>query len=234
MAAASPPEQTGQRRSKRDAIVEAAARLIRAEGVHAASISELIRASDASAGTIYHHFANKNDIVAAVAQAAVVDPLERMLSQREATGASPGQLLRMIVGAVMSGDVESALIVQLWAGSSRDPHLKEIVRSRMAAVHEGLTRELAAWLRLQGAPDADARAVHLAHVTMGQAMGLLAERTILTDLDRDAYLDEAARLLDAAASVAASSRRRRRPTPRSDAAVDGLTTRDPREPRTAP
>ena len=35
-------------------------------------------------------------------------------------------------------------------------------------------------------------------------MGLLAERTILTDLDRDAYLDEAARLLDAAASVAAS------------------------------
>lgn len=59
-------------------------------GVHL----ELIRASDASAGTIYHHFANKNDIVAAVAQAAVVDPFRADAVAKKATGASPGQLLR--------------------------------------------------------------------------------------------------------------------------------------------
>lgn len=195
------PSSRGGRVTKRDLIVDAAARLIRSEGVHAASISELIKESDTSAGTIYHHFASKNDIVLAVAQSAVVDPLESMLARAPEGGTSPGDLLRLIVGAVMGGDVESALIVQLWAGSSREPGLKEILRGRMAAVHAGLTREIEAWLRAQGASDADARAVHLAHVTMGQAMGLLAERTILTDLDRDAYLDEAARLLDAAAAV---------------------------------
>lgn len=189
-----------RRTSKRDQIVEAAGRLIRTEGVHAASISGLIKESDASAGTIYHHFANRNDIVLAVAQAAVVDPLAQILTQTSAEGRSPGALLRLMVDAVMGGDVESALIVQLWAGSSREPQLKDILRGRMAAVHQGLVEELRRWLETRGVADAENRAIHLAHVTMGQAMGLLAERTILTDLDRDAYLDEAARLLDAAGS----------------------------------
>ncbi len=191
----------GERRSKRLQILVAAAELIRTEGVHAASISEIVKASDSSAGSVYHHFANKNEIVLAVAQASVVDPLEAILSRESGNGTSPGELLRRIVAAVMGGDVESALIVQLWAGSSNEPALQEILRGRMADVHGGLTREIAAWLAAQGAPDAEARAVPLAHVTMGQAMGLLAARTILTDLDRDAYLDEAARLLDAAASI---------------------------------
>lgn len=191
-----------QRANKRATILEAAAALIRTQGVHAASISELIRASDASAGTIYHHFTNKFDIVLAVAHGAVVDPLAEML-ERDAgpEGRSPGDLLREIVNAVMGGDVESALIVQLWAGSSREPALQEILRDRMQAVHAGLVREIGRWLAAHDVPNADERAIHLAHVTMGQAMGLLAERTILTDLDRDAYLDEAARMLDAAASV---------------------------------
>nr|NLI50165.1 TetR/AcrR family transcriptional regulator [Propionibacterium sp.] len=191
------------RGNKRLSIVEAAAHLIRSEGVHAASISEIIREAHASAGTIYHHFANKNDIVLAVAQAAVVEPLQEMLAQESGEGTSPGALLRQIVAAVMGGDVESALIVQLWAGSSREPQLKEVLRSQMAEVHAGMTREIARWLAARGVPDADRRAVSLAHVTMGQAMGLLAERTILTDLDRAAYLDEATRLLDAAASAPA-------------------------------
>lgn len=190
-----------QRGNKRDSIVDAAARLIRTQGVHAASIAEIIREADASAGSIYHYFASKNDIVLAVGQAAVVLPLQQILSKERDELRSPGDLLREIVGAVMTGDVESALIVQLWAGSSSEPMLKEMLRAQMGGVHAGLARELRRWLEAHGVPDAEERAVHLGHVTMGQAMGLLAERTILTDLDRDAYLDEAARLLDAAASV---------------------------------
>lgn len=185
------------RTNKRTSIVEAAARLIRDEGVHAASISEIIREAQASAGTIYHHFTNKNDIVLAVAQAAVVDPLELILAGEPAGGRSPGALLRLIVDAVLGGEVESALIVQLWAGSSNDPQLKEVMRSRMALVQDRLTGEIARWLAAEGQGD-EARARNLAHVTMGQAMGLLAARTILTGIDREAYLDEAARLLDAA------------------------------------
>jgi len=198
---AAPPPTGDRRPTKRDSIVEAAARLIRTEGVHAASMSVLIKESAASAGTIYHHFASKNDIVLAVARSAVVGPLESILAHQPAGLRSPGDLLREIVGAVMAGDVESALIVQLWAGSSREPLLKDILRDQMAEVHVGLTREVRRWLEANNAPGAAERAPHLSHVIMGQAMGLLAERTILTDLDRDAYLAEAARLLDAAASV---------------------------------
>ena len=183
------------------AYVGGSARGLRVEGVHAASISEIIKEANASAGTIYHHFGSKNDIVLAVARAAVVEPLQEILRRETAEGTSPGDLLRLIVGSVMGGDVESALIVQLWAGSSGEPLLQGVLRGQMAEVHEGMRRELSRWLSARGVPDADERAVHLAHVTMGQAMGLLAERTLLADLDREAYLDEAALLLDAAATV---------------------------------
>lgn len=187
-----------RRASKRDSIVEAAARLIRTEGVHAASISEIIAESGSSAGTIYHHFANKNEIVLAVARLTVVEPLSEVLARRDGEIMSPGDMLRMIVSTVIKGDVESALIVQLWAGSSMDPQLKDILREQLAGVRAEMVTMLQRWLREQGVPCAGDRAVTLAHVTMGLAMGLLAERTILPDLDKDAYVTQAVRLLDAA------------------------------------
>lgn len=197
---------TPEGRAKRFQILQAAMELIRVEGVHAASISAIVKASHSSAGSIYHHFANKQDIVLAVAQASVVDPLEEILERSsDAGGASPGTLLRMMTDAVMGGDVQSELIVQLWAGSSNEPALKEIVRGRMSDVQDGLTREIAAWLAAQGDPNPDGRAVRLAHVTMGLAMGLLAERTILDDIDRHAYVEEAARLLDASVTLVPSA-----------------------------
>ncbi len=61
--------------TKREDIVDAAAQLIKQQGVHAASISGIIAASHASAGSIYHHFANKNEIVLEVARTRLAEPL---------------------------------------------------------------------------------------------------------------------------------------------------------------
>lgn len=188
----------GQRSNKRADIVEAAAVVIRTEGVHAASISSIIQASGTSAGTIYHHFASKNDIVLAVARAAVVEPMTAVIGSRPDEAMSPGDLLNDIVRTVMAGELESALIVQLWAGSSLEPHLKDILREQMQDLQAQITHRLALWLREQGCDDADQRAHTLALVTLGQAMGLLAQRTLQPDLDRAAYVVEATRLLDRA------------------------------------
>lgn len=185
------------RATKRDSIVEAAARLIRSEGVHAASISEIIAESGSSAGTIYHHFANKNEVVLAVAQAAVVDPVARLLAAHEGGGMSPAQLFRAIVDNVISGGVQSALIVQLWAGSSHEPLLKEIMRAQTDGLRAEMVTHLATHLRECGVPDADERAEPLALLTLGQAMGLLAQRTLVPDLDQNRYVTEACRMLDA-------------------------------------
>lgn len=192
------------RGSKRDSIVDAAARLIRTEGVHAASISEIIAESGSSAGTIYHHFANKNEIVLAVAQAAVVEPMTQLITAHHGGGLSPAQLFRAVVENVITGEVQSALIVQLWAGSSHEPLLKEIMRAQTEGLRVQLTAHVAAHLRARGVDRADERAETLAMLTLGQAMGLLAQRTLVPDLDEARYVDAACRMLDAAVADYAS------------------------------
>lgn len=186
-----------QRGTKRDSIVEAAARLIRTEGVHAASISEIVAESGTSAGTIYHHFANKNEIVLAVARRTVVEPLAAVLATHPGEGTSPSALFRSIVETVISGEVESALIVQLWAGSSDEPQLKEMMRAQTAGLRVELIRHLEVWLLQRGVPEAAQRAEALAMLTLGQAMGLLAQRTLMPELDQPRYVTEACRMLDA-------------------------------------
>ena len=108
------------RSTKRDEIVAAATDLIRSDGVRAASIAKIIAASGSSAGSVYHHFENKNDIVLAVARGALVEPLEAALAAHEDEALAPGALLRLMAGAVLDGlDDELArqvfaAVIELW------------------------------------------------------------------------------------------------------------------------
>ena len=179
------------RASKRTGIVEAAARLIRARGVHGASIADIIEMAGTSAGTIYHHFANKHDIVLAVARAAISAPLAEALERHAGRSLSPGEML---------AEVESALIVQAWAGPAVPPALGELLRHEMAGVRSGMVDQVSAWLEERGIDDPDGTAaLQLAQMTMGLAMGLLAQRLILGDVDQEAHLAAAARVLEAGA-----------------------------------
>lgn len=188
---------TGRRATRRDGIVDAAAELIRTAGVHETSIADIIAASGSSAGTIYHHFTNKNEIILAVARGAVVEPLEAMLAAHEGEGMSPSELFRAVVESVITGEVQSSLIVQLWAGSSQEPQLKAIMRAQITGVRSAMLTNLEGWLSSRGVADAAGRAEALAMLTMGQAMGLLAQRTLLPSLDQEWYVAEAVRMLDA-------------------------------------
>ena len=188
--------------SKRDEIVAAATKLIRDEGVHAASISEIIAASGTTAGTIYHHFAHKADIVLAVAEAGLVGPLQSALLAQGARVLGPPDFFRAIVDTVRSGSVESALIVQLWAGSSSEPALRTILRTQFEAARAAMYAHIEAWLAARGVADAAARVDPVARVTLGQAMGFLAQSTLDPDFDADAYVAEATVLLEGIASQA--------------------------------
>ena len=193
------------RASKRTAIVEAAGRLIRARGVHGASIADIIEQAGTSAGTIYHHFANKHDIVLAVARGAISAPLAEALERHAGRTLSPGDMLAAVV-SIARTDVESALIVQLWAGSAEDPALAKLLRDEMAGVRAGMVGQLAAWVAERGIDDPDGTvALQLAQMTMGLAMGLLAQRLILGDVDQEAHLAAAARVLEAGASAIRST-----------------------------
>lgn len=183
----------------------ATARLIRQRGVHGASIADIIEQAGTSAGTIYHHFANKHDIVLAVARAAVSEPLAAALARYADRPLSPGEVLAAVV-SIARTDVESALIVQLWAGSAEEPRLAALLREEMAGVRSEIVGHLGRWLADRGIADPDGTAaLELAQVIMGQAMGVLAQRLILGDIDQDAHLAAAARVLEAGAPAISRS-----------------------------
>lgn len=185
-----------QRVTKRDSIIEAASQLIRAKGVRATSISGIIAASGASTGTIYHHFAGKNEIVLAVAHRIIAEPLQEALAARAGEGLAPSDLFRSVVDMVIRGEIQSTLILQLWAGSSQEPQLRVLVQDLMADGRAKVVAELERWLQKRQIADANSRAETLAMLIVGQAMGLLAQRTIVSDLDDDLYVSHACRMLD--------------------------------------
>lgn len=183
----------------RERIIDAAAELICTQGVHAASIAQIIKASGTSAGTIYHHFANKDEVVLAVAQAKLAEPLTEAFGRHARGPLAPSEIFRIVWEAVQSGTVESALIVQLWAASSLQPQLVEILRLNMAALHEVGVARITAYLEQQGDPDAAERAPGLLAMSIAQAMGFLAQRQLAPQLVEATRLEDACRMLDAAA-----------------------------------
>lgn len=180
--------------NKRDAIIAAAADLFRSEGVHAASMAKIRAASGASAGSIYHHFDSKNEIVMAVAAQALVIPLRALTTRHAGETLSPGQVFRLIVDRVAAGELEPALIVQLWAASTHDDELRKLLRGQVLDLRRGLFVQVRMWLDAQGLDVS--RAETIARLTVGQAMGLLTQRTLDPDFDHDLYVGEAVRLLD--------------------------------------
>lgn len=191
----------GAMATKRGDIVEAATQLIKSHGVHAASISAIIAASHASAGSIYHHFANKNEIVLEVARAKLAEPIQAAVLMPVDGPLSPADIFGAIVGVVRAGLVEPPLIVQLWAGSYVEPELRGILRAQLEDARGAMYAHLEEWLVAQGIPDATARVDAIARVTLGQAMGFLAQSTLDPGFDQDAYIAEATRLLDAVAGA---------------------------------
>lgn len=184
--------------NKRDVIVAAATELIRTRGVHETSIADIIGASGASAGTIYHHFAGKHDIILAVALTAVGGPLQAAIASTGDGPISPGDVFRVVARTVLGGQIESAVIVQLWAGSAAEPGLKEFLQREMAGARQAVIQRIDAWLE-EHEVALPGHAERLAELTIGLVMGLLAERLIISDIDQDAYVRNAARMLDAAA-----------------------------------
>lgn len=185
--------------TKRDDIVEAATQLIKTQGVHAASISAIVAEAHASAGSIYHHFANKNEVVLEVARTRLAEPLRQAVLMPVAGPLSPADIFVAIVGAVRAGIVEPPLIVQLWAGSYVEPELRDILHQQFEDSRAAMYSHIEAWLLAQGVPDAASRVDAIARVSLGQAMGFLAQSTLDPGFDQDAYVREARLLLDSLA-----------------------------------
>lgn len=88
----------------KDAFLDTAERLFAADGVAATAVTEVVEAADRSIGSLYHHFTNKDGLVAAVV-GRLLDELERGVDE----GIRPERWAGASIVDIVTGYVEGSL-----------------------------------------------------------------------------------------------------------------------------
>lgn len=182
------PEKT----SSRNAIVDAAAELIRSHGVQGMSISDVIAESGTSAGAIYHHFPNKNAIVVEVARETMAWPLAALADYRDRP-ASPSELLAFAMGALAAVPEVGELLLQLGAAAGTDDVLGKQLRAEFATLRDSLEDTMLAWAQAHQVPVE--RVGGYSQLLVGLALGYASQRALVDGFDEAIYRDQAVALL---------------------------------------
>jgi AcrR family transcriptional regulator len=152
------PRLTDARREmRRSQISLAALRCFARNGLERTSIADIAAESGLSAGSIYAHYRNKADLVAAVTRE-VLDRkgaiLQAYASQDHPPG--PDELLARLAGALTAEKARVA--VQTWGEATTDPALRDTVIAMFDGMRELLHDYLTSWLvRTENRDPADAR-----------------------------------------------------------------------------
>lgn len=167
--------------ASREAILNAAATLIRERGVGATSVADIIAASHTSAGAIYHHFESKQDIVFAVAERALAGPIQAAV---EDTGpVTPAELFALAAGRVASEADTAPLLLQVWAGAASDERLRDLLRDRANGLPAGVAAHVHGWCDEHGY-----EATSMASVLVGLVMGMVIQTTLFDEVEIDGYV----------------------------------------------
>jgi TetR/AcrR family transcriptional regulator, cholesterol catabolism regulator len=133
-------------RTRKDEILEVAARLFSERGYHATSMRDIGEAAGILAGSLYSHIQGKEDLLFGIVQRAA-DAFLSALEAVQATDASPEEKLRLAMRAhieVVAGGPEAARVFhhewRALAGRRRTEVRK--LRRRYEAMWDDIVREL--------------------------------------------------------------------------------------------
>ncbi len=116
-------EATTLRALRREQIIRAARRLVAEGGLEALTIGALEKSVDFSRGVITYHFDNKDEIVAAVLDSAIVEINTATTSKLEAADTLAAQV-RVMVSATLEGFIECReaghVLLAFWGRIPRD------------------------------------------------------------------------------------------------------------------
>lgn len=175
------PDRAETRRAQ---ILEAASDCFRKKGFHAASIALIGKTAGMSPGHIYHYFANKEAIIAAI----VAQDLEQLLrlteELRAARDVQQAMLQRVSQGVSDNLDpATAALKLEIVAEAARNPDIAEIVRSADRACRNGLIETLRQARINAGHADSEAELSAKAEVLAALFEGLLIRSVRNPQLD---------------------------------------------------
>ncbi|WP_158437777.1 TetR/AcrR family transcriptional regulator [Naasia lichenicola] len=195
------PRVTDEHRAaRREQIAEAALRAFAERGFQHTSMADIMDEAGLSAGGVYGHFASKREIAIEVAG--------RVMSARSAEIESarvsdplpePSELIGRVVRSMRGELRDSRLILQLWAESSIDQEMREIVAATFARhLRQSMTGYFTEWAR-QNRSLPDPEAVRWADLVtpaiIGMIQGFIVQSALLDDFDEQGYLAAIAELL---------------------------------------
>lgn len=146
--AITPTSPTAPKRDSRRSILDAAAHIIRTKGAGAATLREIADAAGIKPGSIYYHFASKDEILAAVAEKGDFAPEQERDSRRAILDAT-ARILRT-KGYHATTLREIAAVVGIKSGSiyyhfaSKDEIIAAVMNDGVDHVREEVERTLAA------------------------------------------------------------------------------------------
>jgi TetR/AcrR family transcriptional regulator, repressor for uid operon len=174
---------------RRRQILDAATKCFAQYGFHGTSIARLCKAAQMSPGHVYHFFANKEAIIAALIERklerelAIVDQLEN------AEDLFQTLVDRVDLGLAQRTDLDNAALdLEILAEAARNPAVAELVQAADELKHQrlqALMRDVRKARNQPGEPDQDAARTL---VVMALFDGLAARVVCDPALDRDALI----------------------------------------------
>ncbi|GAA2530448.1 TetR/AcrR family transcriptional regulator [Rarobacter incanus] len=135
---------------RRDHVIEATLRLIVDQGVHRLSMADIIHESGLSAGSIYSHFASKDEILGAVVELSLMTATAnlRELLAREPLP-DPAEVIERLLPK-FAGASGSVALIQVWGQAVVERQLGSIATTHVAQLREAFDQYAEYWLAEQG------------------------------------------------------------------------------------
>ncbi len=144
--------------STRQNIIQAGVELLQTQGIAALTQPRVARAAGVSQGNLTYHFSTRNDLLLAVAEAAIESLLAHL---KDAASDPAGVDLGTALGTVMPRQAPVRVMLGLIVAADDHPELRVALDGLVTRVRTGITGLLAA----QGISETDEHAL-LAHATL--------------------------------------------------------------------
>jgi AcrR family transcriptional regulator len=177
--------------SRRRQILDAARRCFLRNGFHATSMQDVLREANLSAGAVYRYFDSKDDIIAAIATAAMGDIASAFAAVTQDDPPPLHDVFAQVLGRAEELDNEQSvarMVIQVWGEALRSPALGAVLANGIREVLKSVTT-LVELYQERGDIKADAPAESVARVLISVLPGYLVQRAILADADASMFLD---------------------------------------------
>jgi AcrR family transcriptional regulator len=179
------------RESRRDQIIDAAITCFVRRGIRATTMAEIIAESGLSSGAIYGYFDSKQALALAVVQREGAGRAASVEEAGNGAPSSPSDILRSVDDALLRRGVAPEIVIQMWGEATSDPDFSEVTAAAFEILMNTVRGPLVRWASVVRGLDSTRSkqwADTVAPVLLALTQGLVLQKTLIPDFDREHFL----------------------------------------------